>query len=134
VLIGMTAIGFVLGTSILTALGVTWSWVVVLGGVALALVLAVVAIAGDLPMVLLTVLTAFAGAATVVAGLMLLFGVVDLDGFDAATTTEEAADDWWWTAIYLGLAVAGMIAQFADTDRRRQSLREAWSQPRSAGG
>ncbi len=133
VLIGMTAIGFVLGTSVLTALGVTWSWVVVLGGVALALVLAVVAIAGDLPMVLLTVLTAFAGAATIVTGIMLISGVIDLEGFDAATTTEEAADDWWWTVIYLGLAVAGLIAQFADTDRRRQSLREAWYEPRRAG-
>lgn len=127
VIIAMTAMGFVLGTSVLVALGVTWSWVIVLGGVTLAVVLSFVAIAGDLPMVLLTFLTALAGASTMVAGLMLLFGVVDLGDYDFAATTQFAADDWWWYVIYIGLAAAGIIAQFADTDRRRATLREAWA-------
>ena len=127
VIIGMTAIGFALGTSLMVALGVTWSWVIVLSGVVLAVVLALVAIAGDLPMVLLTVLTALAGASTIVAGLMLLFGVVDVEDFDIGTTTEYVADDWWWFVIYGGLVVAGLIAQLTDVDRRRESLRQAWT-------
>lgn len=127
VIIGMMAIGFVLGTSLMVALGVTWSWVIVLAGVVLAALLAFVAIVGDLPMVLLTILTALAGASTIVAGLMLLVGTVDVDDFDIGITTEHLADDWWWFAIYGGLVVAGLIAQFADVDRRRESLREAWS-------
>ena len=136
VLIGMMAIGFVLGTSVMVALGVTWSWVIVLSGVVLAVVLAFVAIAGDLPMVLLTVLTALAGASTIVLGTMLLFGVVDLDDFDSAATTEALADDWWWYAIFIALTVAGMIIQYSDVERRRQSLREAWASPTitSTGG
>ncbi len=127
VVIGMMAIGFTLGTSLMVALGVTWSWVIVFSGVALALALAFVAIVGDLPMVLLTVLTALAGASTIVAGLMLLFGTVDLEDFDIATTTEYVADDWWWFVIYGGLVVAGVIAQFTDVDRRRETLRQAWT-------
>jgi hypothetical protein len=127
VIIGMTAIGFVLGTSLMVALGVTWSWVIVLSGVVLAVVLALVAIAGDLPMVLLTVLTALAGASTIVAGLMLLFGTVDVEDFDIGTTTEYVADDWWWFVIYGGLVVAGLIAQVTDVDRRRETLRQAWA-------
>lgn len=136
VMIGMMAIGFVLGTGLMAALGVTWSWVIVLSGVVLAVVLAFVAIAGDLPMVLLTVLTALAGASTIVSGAMLVFGVVDLDDFDSAVTTEVAADDWWWYVIFVALAAAGMIVQFADVERRRQSLREAWASPTftSSGG
>lgn len=126
VLIGMMAIGFTLGASLMVALGVTWSWVIVLSGVVLAAVLAFVAIAGDLPMVLLTVLTGLAGASTMVGGLMLIFGVFDLGDFDSAVTTRNAANDWWWYAIYVVLAVAGMVAQFADVDRRRESLRAAW--------
>jgi hypothetical protein len=126
VLIGMMAIGFTLGASLMVALGVTWSWVVVLSGVVLAVVLAFVAIAGDLPMVLLTVLTGLAGASTMVGGLMLIFGVVDLGEFDSAVTTKALADDWWWYAIYIVLAIVGMIAQFADVDRRRDTLRSAW--------
>ncbi len=127
VVIGMMAIGFVLGTSAMVALGVTWSWVIVLSGVVLAVVLALVALAGDLPMVLLTVLTALAGASTIVTGLMLLFGTVEVDEFDIGTTTENLADDWWWYVIYGGLVVGGVIAQFADVDRRRESLRQAWA-------
>ena len=127
VIIGMMGIGFVLGTSLMVALGVTWSWVIVLSGVVLAVVLAVVAIAGDLPMVLLTILTALAGASTMVGGLMLLFGTVDVNDFDIGVTTQDVADNWWWFVVYGGLVVAGIIAQFTDVDRRRETLREAWA-------
>ncbi len=127
VIIGMLAIGFALGTSLMVALGVTWSWVIVLAGVALAVALAFVALVADLPMALLTVLTGMAGASAIVAGLMLLFGVTDVGDFDSAQTTKALADDWWWYAIYLALAISGMIAQFLDVERRRETLRAAWS-------
>jgi hypothetical protein len=127
VIIGMLAIGFVLGTSVMVALGVTWSWVIVLSGIVLAIALAFVGIVGDLPMVLLTILTALAGASTMVIGLMLLFNVVDVGEFNSGLTTEVLDDDWWWYVIFGVLVGAGMIMQFSDTDRRRDSLRAAWS-------
>jgi hypothetical protein len=127
VMIGMMGIGFVLGTSVMVAFGVTWSWLIVLSGVVLAVVLAFVAIVGNLPMVLLTVLTALAGASTIVAGMMLLVGTFDADDFSVGTTTEFVADDWWWFVIYGGLVVGGIIAQFTDVDRRSESLRASWS-------
>ena len=43
VVLGMLAIGFALGTSLMVALGVTWNWVIVLAGVTVALVLAFIA-------------------------------------------------------------------------------------------
>jgi hypothetical protein len=127
VIIGMMGIGFVLGTSLMVALGVSWSWLIVLSGVVVAVALAFVAIAGDLPMVLLTVLTALAGSSVIVAGLMLLFNTFDAEDFSIGMTTEYVADDWWWFMIYGGLVVGGIIAQFTDVDRRRESLRQAWS-------
>jgi hypothetical protein len=127
VILGMSLIGFVLGTSAMVALGVTWSWVVVSVGVIGAVVLAVVALLGDMPMVILTVLTALAGATTIVAGVMLVFGVIELDDLGSGVTTEQLDDDWWWYALYGALAVAGMITQLGDTARRRATLRDAWS-------
>lgn len=127
VVIGMGAIGFTIATTVLAAFGVTWSWVIILAGVGLAALLAVVAILGDLPMVLLTVLTAIAGASAMVSGLMLMFGVVDLDDYTVGATTEGVADDWWWYAIYFGLAIVGVVVQLTDTDRRRETLRDAWA-------
>ena len=122
VVIGMMGIGFVLGTSLMVALGVTWSWVIVLSGVVLAVVLAFIAIAGNLPMVLLTVLTALAGASTIVAGMMLLFGTFDTEDFSIGLTTEYVADDWWWFVIYGGLVVGG---HHRPVHRRRSSTRLA---------
>ena len=129
VIIGMLAIGFVLGTSVMVALGVTWSWVIVLSGIVLAVALAFVGIVGDLPMVLLTVLTALAGASTMIIGLMLLFNVINVGEFNSGLTTKVLDDDWWWYVIFCLLAGGGMIVQFTDTDRRRDSLRAAWSGP-----
>ncbi len=126
VVIAMAAIGFSLSTTVLVALGVTWNWVTILVGIAVAALLAFVAIAGDLPMVILTVLSAFAGASTIVAGLMLIFGVVDTGQFSSAGTTRDLDDDWWWYAIYFATAVAGLVSQFRLLDRVSGSLRQAW--------
>jgi hypothetical protein len=132
VVIAMAAIGFTIGSTVMVALGVTWSWVIVLVGVAVGALLAVIAVVGDLPMVLLTVLTALAGAAAAVTGLMLVFGVISLTDFDSETTTQRLDDDWWWYAIYGALVIAGIIAQVRSTTSLRASMRAAWAE--SGGG
>lgn len=128
VFIAMTAIGFVLGTSLMVALGVTWSWLIVLVGVVVGILLGLISIVGDLPMTLLTVLTAMAGASTIVAGTMLVFGVMSLDDLDSAATTQRLHDDWWWYAIYTVLVIAGIIIQIRTTTEMRASMRAAWEQ------
>lgn len=127
VAIGMAAIGFAIGTSVVAALGISWSWVAILVGVALGLLLAVAAIAGDLPTFILTVLTATAGASTTVFGAMLIFGAVDSDDFDTAATTEVLDIDWWWYAAYIALVVVGLVAQLRSAEQLRQTMREQWS-------
>ena len=126
VVISLGAIGFAIGTGVMTAIGVTWSWMIVLVGVAVGLILAILAIVGDLPMTLLVALTALGGASGVVTGLLLLFGVITVGDFQSEATTRALQDDWWWFAIYAGLAVAGMIAQFRSIVSLKMSLREAW--------
>jgi hypothetical protein len=128
VLVAMAAIGFAIGTSVMVALGVNWSWLIVLVGVALGAVLALIAVVADLPMALLTVLTALGGASVTVAGVMLLFGVVSVGDFDSAATTQTLDDQWWWYVLYLGLAVAGMVAQLRSTQSLRASLRQSWAE------
>ena len=130
VIITMAAIGFAIATSVLVALGVTWSWLIILAGLALAVLLAILAIVGSMPMVILVLLSAFAGSATVVAGLMLLFGVVDAETW-SVQTTQTLDDNWWWYAIYLTLALVGVVLQISSIGRWTASLRETWVQ---AGG
>lgn len=131
VLLGMGAIGFALGTSVMAALGVSWSWLVVLAGVAAGALLAIVALVTDLPTIILVVLTATGGASTTVFGAMLLVGTVDSTAFESAATTDHLDVGWWWYAAYLALVAVGLVAQLRSAEALRQSIREQWS--RSGG-
>jgi hypothetical protein len=127
VLIGMSAIGFTLGTTAMVALGVTWSWVVVLVGIVVGALLAMLAIAGDLPKLILALLGAFAGSSIAIAGTLLLIGRVDR-GDLAATDTPATLELWWgWTVAYVILAVAGLASQLRDVGARRGTLRDDWA-------
>lgn len=127
VMIAMAAIGFTLGVGAMAALGVTWSWLVVLVGVLLGIVLAAAAILIDLPTILLVLLTALAGATSIVFGAMLLFGAVDTADFASTAATEELDDDWWWYVMYLVLAVVGVFSQVSSAAQLSRSSRDMWS-------
>ncbi|HWS58844.1 MAG TPA: DUF4203 domain-containing protein [Actinotalea sp.] len=126
VVLGMGAIGFALGTSLAAALGITWNWVLVLVGVAAGLALAVLAIVGDLPMIILALLGAFAGASAMITGALLVLGVVDTADLANAETTQTLELGWWWTAAYLFLVIAGLASQAFSAQVRRATLREGW--------
>jgi hypothetical protein len=128
VFIAMAAIGFSLGTAAMVAIGVEWSWLTILAGVIGGALLAVLAILVDLPMMLLTLLTAMAGATAVVLGGMLLFGVVSLADLGTAAITAAVAGSWWWSAGYIVLTVAGIAAQYTAVARMRGSLRDSWTE------
>lgn len=128
--IGMGAIGFTLAVSVLVAVGIDWSWLLVLVGLAAGIVLAGIAIVADLPSLVLVVLSAAAGASTIVTGLMLLTGVVDTEQITRSDTlTQELDDDWYWYAIWLVTAVAGIVVQLRDVHQRTATMREAWGAP-----
>jgi hypothetical protein len=129
VVLAMAAIGFTLGVSAMVAIGVSWDWVIVFVGLATGVLLAIVALAGNLPMVLLTVLTATSGASTIVGGIMLLTDKLQSgDITESGAVTDRLHDDWWWYAIWGGLVVAGIVAQFAAADRLAGTMREAWDE------
>jgi hypothetical protein len=126
VVLGMGAFGFTIGTTLMAALGVTWSWLVVLVGIAVGVLLAVLALVGDLPMLILAVLSALAGASVTVTGALLLLGTLDRDELATPETTQTLELGWVWTAAYVVLALAGLVVQLRSADARRGTLREAW--------
>ncbi|MFV0306881.1 MAG: DUF4203 domain-containing protein [Desertimonas sp.] len=111
VVLAMATVGFALGTAVLTAFGVSWSWLIVLAGVVVGLGLAVLAVRADVPAVLLIVLTALGGASVAVFGVMLVAGTIDVDQLERGSTTERAADNGWWYLLYVAIAVVGVVAQ-----------------------
>ncbi|MEN9644213.1 MAG: hypothetical protein RL238_882 [Actinomycetota bacterium] len=132
VVIAMAFVGFALGVGVMSAIGVTWNWVLFIVGVVVGLALGFVAIITNLPMGLLTVLTAMGGATAIVAGTMLLFDRVNVDDFGNGVTTKDVMGDHpWWYVMYGALVVAGIVAQIALAERVDRTLREAWTE---AGG
>ena len=125
VVIGMAAIGFTIGTSVMAATGVGSELATVAVGVVAGILLAVVAVATDLPAVILVVLTALAGASVTVTGVMLVAGSIGLDRLTADGVSAEMARGWWWYVLYGALALLGIIAQLR-ASRGTRTMRQQW--------
>ena len=127
VVLAMAAVGFVLGASMMVALDVRWSWAVVTVGILAGIALAVLAVGGRLPMLLLISLTALAGAATTVAGIMLLTGALTADDLGSQAVIARIEDSAGWWVLYALLAVAGVVLQVRFLDDVRRSVRAQWA-------
>lgn len=125
VVLSLGSMGFALGATVTGALGVSWDWVIIGVGVACGLAVALLAIAADVPMVLLVVLSSMAGATVILAGIMLLTGVLDTADFNSAKVTDDIDGHWWWTAGFVVLAVAGIMSQLSLT-RGLATARQGW--------
>jgi len=126
VIIAMGAFGFVIGSGLVVALGIDWNWVAVLVGVVVGAVLALVSIFGNMPMIVLAVASSIAGAISVVAGLMLVFGSMDSADFTRAGFTDAVDTSWIWFVLLLVLAIAGILAQTRQRVTMRRSVSETW--------
>ena len=132
VMVGLVAIGFLLGSSLMVALNVTWTWVVVLVGISFGVLLGVFAIAADMPMVVLTVLTAFAGSSATLVGVMLLVGKLHTTDLDQAEVSRHIQHSPAWWIAYVVLALVGIGVQVRFLDSMRRSLRDEWDAERGA--
>jgi len=129
VVLAMTSLGFLLGTTLMTALGVEWQWLIVLVALAVAAAAAVLAIVTNMPRILLILVSALGGATAIVAGAMLLFGNLESDDLNHETVTSAIDDSaWWWLAYFL-LAVVGIATQLATSAREDAAVRAAWGPP-----
>ena len=87
------------------------------------------AILADVPMLVVTILSAVAGAIGVTAGLMLVTGAMDSADFTGGGFADKVQDDWWWYALFLVVTIVGIVVQVRDAAAMRRSLRAAWFTP-----
>jgi hypothetical protein len=131
VVIGLAAIGFTIGTTVMAAVGVGSQAATITVGLVAGALLAVIAIATDLPAVILVVLTALAGASVTVAGVMVIAGSIGINRLTAEGVAAEMSRGWWWYVLYGGLALLGIIAQLRA--RGPRTMRQQWGSPVPAG-
>lgn len=129
VVVVMASIGFAVGSGLVVALGIDWNWVAVLVGLAIGALLGVAAVAADMPMIVLVLVSAVGGAVSTVAGLMLLFGAIESEMFTRGEFTSLVSDDWWWYALVVVLAIAGTFFQSVRVASLRAGVRATWSEP-----
>jgi len=133
VVIGMAGIGFTIGTSLMAAAGVGSPVATVAVGLVAGALLAVIAIATDLPAVILVVLTALAGASVTVTGVMVIAGSVGLNRLTVEGVTAEMGRGWWWYVLYAGLALLGIVTQLRARSGGPRTMRQQWGSPVPAG-
>ena len=126
VVLAMAAFGFAIGSGLVVALGIDWNWVAVLVGAAVGAVVGIVAVIGNLPMIVLVVISSVAGAIGVVAGLMLVFGSMDTADFTGGAFTDKVQDSWGWYLTLLVLAFIGILAQARQRTMMSRSINEVW--------
>ncbi|WP_421735984.1 DUF4203 domain-containing protein [Cellulomonas sp.] len=126
VILAMAAFGYAIGAGLVVALGIDWSWVAVLVGVAIGALFGLLAVVGNMPMVVLAVASSLAGAVTVVAGLMLLLGTLNSADFSEGGFSSAVDASWVWYVLLVVLAVVGFIVQTRQRIEVRRTVNEAW--------
>jgi hypothetical protein len=126
VVIAMAAFGFAIGSGLVVALGIDWSWVAVLVGLLVGAVIGLAAVLADMPMIVLVILGSFAGAVGVTGGLMLLFGELNSADFSRGDFTDTVSNSFGWSLLLLALAIGGILIQAMQRALMRQSIRETW--------
>jgi hypothetical protein len=122
VLIG--AAGFWAGSSFVQLFGFDPGILSALVGLALGIMVAIVALTLNAPKYALIIFTAAVGAMTAVGGMLLLFNKVPLDQFSYNAVNQSIADSFLWTL--LALVLAGVSIAFQIRTTIRYSF-EAWT-------
>ena len=126
IVIAMGAAGFAIGSGIVVALGIDWNWVAVLAGLVLGILVGLVSVLADIPMIMLVVIGAIAGAVGVVGGLMLLFGSLNTADFSRGDFTDTVSNNFLWWLLFVVLVLGGVVIQVRQRALMRQSVREVW--------
>lgn len=125
IVIALASMGFVLGATIASAIGASGNWLPAILGVGLGIVFAVFAIAADMPRIILIVISASAGASITVSGLLVVFGVLELD--DIIEGRAAAQDYPWWYGLIVVLTIIGIVVQANKSAQLDAGLRETWA-------
>jgi hypothetical protein len=109
VLLGM-AVGYQLGVGFMALLSLTGFFSIVVGLIVGA-VFAIGTIVLGVPKALVVVLTALGGAATVVAGALLIIGRIQVADLDTGLVGAIIYDNWFWLIAFAVVAALGIIWQ-----------------------
>lgn len=126
VILAMASFGFAIGSGLVVALGIDWSWVAVLVGLLVGAVVGILSVVTNMPMLVLVVLSSIAGAVGVVGGLMLVFGALNTADFSRGDFVDTVNNSWFWYLLLLVLIFVGVFAQIRQRLVMSRSIQQYW--------
>jgi hypothetical protein len=115
VIIAAGAAGAGIATGLAASLGAERDWVLVLVGIIGAAVFVLGAMLLNLPIYIIIVNTAIAGALGAVAGLLLIFGRFDLDNLGGGQAVAIVRDSLGWWLLWIAITGIGIAMQLRFT-------------------
>lgn len=113
VLLSAGAFGSVLGTGLVRAFGSDAEWLLFIFGLIGFIAVMAVTLVLNLPIYIVIVNTAFAGASVLITGVLLIINRVDYEELGYGTAVSVIEDSWWWILVWSVLAAMGMIFQLS---------------------
>jgi len=117
VVLGAT-VGYAFGVGILHWIGFGDNVLVFIAGIAVAVVFAIGTILLRAPRYLVIILSALGGSAAIVAGVMLLFGVIELSNMEygvVGAALDEIGSNFLWALVWVVIGAAGLGYQLFST-------------------
>lgn len=117
VLLSAGALGAVLGTGLVRAFGSSSEWLLFIFGLVGFIALMALTYVLNLPVYLVIVNTAFAGATVLITGVLLVFNRVDYEELGYGTAASIINDSWWWIIVWSVVSVMGLMFQLSMIER-----------------
>jgi hypothetical protein len=111
------SVGYMLGTGFMALLGFSPGFLSFVAGVFVAAILVGLVLFLNAPKLLLIGLSAFGGAATMIAGLLLMLGRIPLGTLQYGIVGSVIKGSWFWLLVWLVGASVGLVVQWESTQR-----------------
>jgi hypothetical protein len=125
VIIAAGSVGALIGSGFMQAIGVDSGWATFIVAAIVAAVFVVGAFLLALPIYIVVVESALAGAVAVVTGVMLVFNRIDVEDLQRGPAWSFIQDSWFWVLAWAVIAGAGIYYQLMDISRT-QLPTERW--------
>lgn len=106
------SIGYALGAGFMILIGFPHGIITFLVGVVVAVVMGILFMRTDMPKLYIIALTAFAGASTMVSGVLILFGQIPPSQLGLSFINPYIAQSWFWLLISVVIGGVGFATQY----------------------
>lgn len=124
----MGVFGYWLGAGLLIWVGIDPGFLTFIVGFGLGIVFVLAALFLDVPKYFLLFLTAFAGAALMMSGLLVMGNVVSIQDVEHGVVSLMSNQSWIWQVLWLVVGFTGLAVQLTNSEQEQLAWADAWKE------